>query len=184
MSEIPNISKIVYAVELEQFYAMCCDHFFVSPQRFSAAFWYLISPCTYGIDRSNFVWRPVCYMSGFWGLVMIYCNGQIDFRLRCLYANGIRECPELSQSGLITFVTDLQLYIFCWFSILSEFFNILMSCTYRETRTCTYYSDVIMSAMATQKPCVSIVCSTVCSGANQRKHQNSASPAFVRGIHR
>ena len=29
---------------------------------------------------------------------------------------------------------------------------------------------------------VSIVCSTVCSGANQRKHQSSASLAFVTGI--
>ena len=31
---------------------------------------------------------------------------------------------------------------------------------------------------------VSIVYSTVCSGADQRKHQSSASLAFVRGIHR
>ena len=31
---------------------------------------------------------------------------------------------------------------------------------------------------------VSIVCSTVCSGTDQRKHQRSASLAFVRGIHR
>ena len=30
---------------------------------------------------------------------------------------------------------------------------------------------------------VSIICSTVCSGANQRKHQSSAPLAFVRGIH-
>ena len=32
----------------------------------------------------------------------------------------------------------------------------------------TRYRDVIMSAMASQIPCVSIVCSTVCSGADQR----------------
>ena len=31
---------------------------------------------------------------------------------------------------------------------------------------------------------VSIVCSTFCSGVDQRKHQSSASLAFVRGIHR
>ena len=31
---------------------------------------------------------------------------------------------------------------------------------------------------------VSIVCHTVCSDADQRKHQSSASLAFVRGIHR
>ena len=31
---------------------------------------------------------------------------------------------------------------------------------------------------------ISIVYSTICSGADQRKHQSFASPAFVRGIHR
>ena len=46
-----------------------------------------------------------------------------------------------------------------------------------------YYNDVIMSAMVSQITSASIVYSTVCSGADQRKHQNSASLAFVRGIH-
>ena len=47
-----------------------------------------------------------------------------------------------------------------------------------------HYSSVIVSAMASQITVVSIVCSTVCSGVNQRKHQISASLAFVSGIHR
>ena len=47
-----------------------------------------------------------------------------------------------------------------------------------------HYSDVIMSTMASQITGVSIVYSTVCSGTDQRKYQSSASPAFVRGIHR
>ena len=38
-----------------------------------------------------------------------------------------------------------------------------------------HYSDVIMSMKASQISGVSIVSSTVCSGADQRKHQNSAS---------
>ena len=41
-----------------------------------------------------------------------------------------------------------------------------------------------MSAVPSQITSVSIVCSTVCSGEDQRKHQSSASLAFVRGIHR
>ena len=49
---------------------------------------------------------------------------------------------------------------------------------------CSYYGDVIMSAMVSQITVVSFVCSTVCSGADQRKHQSSAWLAFVRGIHR
>ena len=47
-----------------------------------------------------------------------------------------------------------------------------------------YYSDVIMSAIAFQITSVWIVYSTVCSGADQRKHQCFTSLAFVRGIHR
>ena len=51
-------------------------------------------------------------------------------------------------------------------------------------KTSIHYNDAIMSAMASQITGVSIVCSTGCSGADQRKHQSSASLAFVRGIHR
>ena len=47
-----------------------------------------------------------------------------------------------------------------------------------------HYNDVIMSAMASEITGVSIVYSTVCSGADQRKYQRSASLAFMRGIHR
>ena len=47
-----------------------------------------------------------------------------------------------------------------------------------------HYSDVIMGTMESQITGVSIVYSTVCSGADQRKHQSFASLAFVRGIHR
>ena len=44
--------------------------------------------------------------------------------------------------------------------------------------------DVMMSVKGYQFTGVSIACSTVCSGANQRKHQSSASLAYVRGNHR
>ena len=43
-----------------------------------------------------------------------------------------------------------------------------------------HYSDVIMRAMVSHLISVSIVYSTVCPGANQRKHQSSASLSFVR----
>ena len=45
-------------------------------------------------------------------------------------------------------------------------------------------NDVIMSVMASQITSLTIIYSTVCSGANQRKYQSSVSLAFVRGIHR
>ena len=47
-----------------------------------------------------------------------------------------------------------------------------------------HYSDVIMSVMASQITGISTVCSTVCSGADQRKYQSSPLLALVRGIHR
>ena len=47
-----------------------------------------------------------------------------------------------------------------------------------------HYSDVIMGAMASQIASLTIVFSTVYSGAHQRKHQSSVSLAFARGIHR
>ena len=47
-----------------------------------------------------------------------------------------------------------------------------------------HYDDVTMSLMASQITSLTGVYSTVYSGADQRKHQSSASLAFVRGIHR
>ena len=46
------------------------------------------------------------------------------------------------------------------------------------------YSDVIMGVMASQITSLTIVYWTVYSGAEQRKHQGSASLAFMRGIQR
>ena len=52
--------------------------------------------------------------------------------------------------------------------------------------TCCYhnhYSDVKLGAIASQITSLTIVYSTDYSDADQRKHQSSASLAFVRGIH-
>ena len=46
-----------------------------------------------------------------------------------------------------------------------------------------HYNDVIMGAIASQITSLTTVYSTVYSDADQRKHQSSASLAFVRGIH-
>ena len=47
-----------------------------------------------------------------------------------------------------------------------------------------HYSDILIGAMASQFTSLTIVYSIVYSGADQRKHQSSASLAFVWGIHR
>ena len=54
----------------------------------------------------------------------------------------------------------------------------------QATRNDPHYGDVIMSVVTSQITSVSMVCSTVCSSADQGKCQSSASLAFVRGIHR
>ena len=48
----------------------------------------------------------------------------------------------------------------------------------------THYGEVIMGAIASQITSLTIVYSAVYSDADERKHQSSASLAFVRGIHR
>ena len=47
-----------------------------------------------------------------------------------------------------------------------------------------HFGDVIMSAMASQITGVSMVCTSVCPGTDQRKYHSSVPLAFVRGIHR
>ena len=47
-----------------------------------------------------------------------------------------------------------------------------------------HYNDAILNVMASQVTSLTIVYSTVYSGTDQRKHQRSASLAFVWGIHR
>ena len=66
-------------------------------------------------------------------------------------------------------------------------FELFMNCG--ASFTCTllslfHYSDIIMSVIASEITRISMVYSTVGSGADQRKHEISASLAFVRGIHR
>ena len=48
----------------------------------------------------------------------------------------------------------------------------------------SHYNDVIIRAMASQISGISIVYLTVGSGTDEKKHQSSASLAFVWGIHR
>ena len=60
----------------------------------------------------------------------------------------------------------------------------LVVAPHMTTTTLTHYGDVTMGKIASQITSLSIVYSTVYSDADQRKHQSSASLAFVWGIHR
>ena len=51
-----------------------------------------------------------------------------------------------------------------------------------DCNTCSFdINDVIMGAMASKMTSVSIAYATVCSGADQRKHQSCASLALCEG---
>ena len=76
------------------------------------------------------------------------------------------------HKGAVTRTFDVSLlsvWTNCWTNIIWKVSNF-------------HYSDVIMNTMASPITGVSIVCSIVGSGADQRKHQSSVSLAFVRGI--
>ena len=76
-------------------------------------------------------------------------------------------CPRNTGKQVIYFM-QVQLWIFK-FSI--------------TQLTRIHYSDIIMSAMASQITSLTIVYLTVYSSADRSKHQSSASLAFVWGIH-
>ena len=73
-------------------------------------------------------------------------------------------------------------------SYLSSYIYIYIYTTQETTKSgnttnAIHYSDVIASTMQSQNTSLTFVCSTVYSGADQRKHQSSTSLAFVWGIH-
>ena len=95
-------------------------------------------------------------------------------------------------------IAPCELFVFvffwCWISHFTGSLLIIIQCLWclwtivsdREPHLIhlIHYGDVIMSAMASQITSLTIVCSVVCADVDQRKHQSSASLAFVRGIHR
>ena len=102
--------------------------------------------------------------------IKFYANLSVSRIISTMYAKS--QCYFLSYAVLLDnyILGSLILVFFLWFG------NSLISLS--------HYNNVIMSAMESQITGVSIVYSTVCSGAAQRKHQRSASFAFMGGIHR
>ena len=69
-----------------------------------------------------------------------------------------------------------------------KYFNSLANKMPAQLYSCNeksqHCSEIINSTLASQITSVFIVCSTVCLGIDQRKHQSSVSLVFVRRIHR
>ena len=84
-------------------------------------------------------------------------------------------------------------YVIMWFPTFKEIAyhagvstpaSLLSPLETRSPNGSQHYDDVIMTTITSQITSLTIVYSTVYSGTDDRKHQSSASLAFVRGIHR
>ena len=111
-----------------------------------------------------------------WRVQNIVVIGCVYFTLECFEFSSNFEFDRNMLSGTGAWFLFLLLHFFMIYvtSDAKVALNYIMS----------HYNDVIMSAMTFQITSASIVYSTVCSAADQSKHQSSASMAFVRGIHR
>ena len=86
------------------------------------------------------------------------------------------------SSGLSSDHETTRKVVICFF--FNRVFNDLRSCPLRLYQHPIHYSDVIMTTIASLITSLAVVYSAVYSDADQRKHQSSASLAFVWGIHR
>ena len=87
---------------------------------------------------------------------------------------------NLQNLGSRPMLDPLQLQISCYLMVLSQQPIVLKI----KLFVVIHYCDIIMGTMASQITTLTIVYSIIYSSADQRKHQSSASLAFVRGIHR
>ena len=112
-----------------------------------------------------------------WDLINHFCNIIIEYQLykRMLNAESLAHIC-ITNIGTVESIWNLTTML-CVPEL--PFRLLRVSCSDR-----LHYGDVIMSVIASQIISLAIVYSTVYSGADQRKHQRSASLAFVRGIHR
>ena len=90
----------------------------------------------------------------------------------CIYLNKYHLPQALSNKSSHRWVVVLQRIFNERCNHIYDVFNFLIM----------HYDDVIMSTIASQITSLTIVYSTVYSGADQSKHQSSASLAFVWGI--
>ena len=123
-------------------------------------------------------------------------RGALVFSLTCAWTNGWvnnRYAGGLGRHRTHYDVTVMMLQcpIFKVKAILYKItthLNVIQSTLnqviFIENLMWAHYDDVIIGAIASQITSLTIVYSTVYSNADQRKHQSSASVAFVRGIHR
>ena len=98
----------------------------------------------------------------------------------------------IQGDGLLVFLLSRGTYLSylgqsvrsLWCVPWAGFIIALRSCSVLCMLSPLHYNDVIMGTIAYQITSLTIVYSIVYSDVDQRKHQSSASLAFVRGIHK
>ena len=140
---------------------------------------------------SRYLWRHIAVLAhneskhqGFDVLFYMYCSLQTYSPLTKVAVSVKLLLLHNQNSKMLR-----DFYIYIWWAIdLGGRFGLWFDEKQRrvslEGRVLIHYSGVIINAMASQIIGVSINCSTFCSGSDQRKHQSSASLAFLRRIHR
>ena len=108
------------------------------------------------------------------------CRGTHNLHwLLPLFTKTLQQSPSVSLL--------IASYVYCDFLYSSFYvYGDFIKLVHKPSCSCTHlhYHDVIMTTVASQITSLTVVYSTVYLGADKRKHQSSASLAFVRGIHR
>ena len=87
---------------------------------------------------------------------------------------------RLPYCPLVTTVWSRPILVTALSNITLRYVN---SVAFNRWRTSPWhYNDFVMGVMASQITCIPMVCSTVCSAADKRKYQSSASLAFDQWI--
>ena len=94
------------------------------------------------------------------------------------WTHNVMITRSLRKNGVVTYFVSAQTGLSLPLqSLLYERYRVVYE-------RAIHYNDVIMITMASQITSLTVVYSNVYSDADQRKHQSSASLAFVWGIHR
>ena len=98
-----------------------------------------------------------------------------------LHMAGQLQCRDVEYAHLIV---SWKWLLFLWLLVKPFSCRLSVVADRGHENGFTHYDDVIMTTIASQITSLTSVYSTVYSDADQRKHQTSASLAFVVGIHK
>ena len=128
-------------------------------------------------------------------LYYLHCTSLVSFHidvvLTLFITLHLREEVQLQKNNLLYINWLERLFLIHFHNLPKAIASVFrIRCEQRTRKQATvfrfksnHYNDDIMSAMVSQITSPTIVYWTLYSSAEQRKHQNSASLAFVRGIH-